>query len=212
MLDKKNYIKKTDNKEFALKNKKNYVDKNDTKEFILKNKKKESFLKLRKLKYLIQINFSDVFLNTFFDRFLNTYTNKVDIRFAPNNIFGTCAVILGAKVVKSVSAGVFKLKSSRKMKKYIFHKFISKFRNILQKTLQKKVKTKKRKLSYENTIVTLTVNKKFRRQIKKTFQFINNRKLKKNKILYVIRPKKCFNGCRVSKKRRKKRIRFRVFK
>jgi hypothetical protein len=200
------------NKVSILENKKNHVEEVDSKNVDLKNKKENLSLRVRKLKYRNRINLSDVFLSTFFYSFLNVYKHKVDIRLAPNNIFGTCALILGSKVLKSVSAGVFKLKSSRKMKKHTFPKFISKFKRILHKSLRNQVNRKGKKFYYKSTIVTLTLNKIFRSKIKKTFDFIHKEGQKTNKILYIIRPKVCFNGCRVSKKRRKKRIRFRVFK
>jgi len=184
----------------------------DSKNVDLKSEKKNIPLRARKRKYPAQINLLAVFLSTFSYSYLNAYKHKVDIRLAPNNIFGTCALILGSKVIKSVSAGVFKLKSSRKMKKHTFPKFITKFKRILHKSLRKRVDRRGKKFYYKSIIVTLTLNKTFRGRIKKTFDFIRKEGHKTNKILYIIRPKVCFNGCRVSKKRRKKRIRFRVLK
>ena len=181
--------------------KKIYTNKKKTQKFILKSRKK---------KYLIQVKYFDTFLEIFLNDLSKTYLNKIDIRFAPNNIFGTCSLNLGSNVLKSVSAGLLKLKSSRKMKKHIFHKFLNSFLKTVQEKFEKKKENNK--LYYNNTLLTIIASKKFRRKIEKSFSVIRRNKTNNNAFLYVIRAKKCFNGCRVSKKRRKKRIRFRVFK
>ena len=188
------------------------------KKTIVINKRKKYFLQKRKFKYLNKFDFSCFSSKNLLqnDAFLKLrYVNKIDLRFSPNNIFGTCGLLSNSKVLSSVSGGSFKLHSSRKMKKHVFKTFLTNFRKTVEKTFRRRKKEiKNRIIYYENTIITFILNKKFRRQIKKTFKFLKNtnKKVKKNKILYIIRPKKCFNGCRVSKKRRKKHIRFRTFK
>jgi hypothetical protein len=174
------------------------------------NKKQKHILKFRKKKYLTQVKYFNIVLDIFLNDLSKAYLNKIDIRFAPNNIFGTCSLNLGANVLKSVSAGLLKLKSSRKMKKHIFYKFLNNFLKIVQEKFEKKKANNK--FYYDNTLLTIIASKKFRRKIEKSFSIIRRNKISDNSLLYIIRAKKCFNGCRVPKKRRKKRIRFRVFK
>jgi len=178
--------------------------------FETKSENPEIALEFRKLNFLSKITTPDSILNSYINNYQKSYSNKINIKFVPNNIFGTCSLILNSKVIKSISAGLYKFKSSRKMKKYIFNKFLNHFIKVIQENFIKKDESNK--LYFDNTIITIIASKKFRRQIEKSFQIFQRNDGNKKKFLYIIRPKKCFNGCRVSKKRRKKRIRFRVFK
>jgi len=61
-------------------------------------------------------------------------------------------------------------------------------------------------------ILNISVRKKHRRKIIKLLRKRRVLRKKKTPTLLIIQPKKCFNGCRASKKRRKKRLRFRIYK
>ena len=123
-------------------------------------------------------------------------------------MFGTYSSLASTKIIKAISAGSLKLQTSRKMKKHVSRKFIYQVINMINKHQKFKDKS--------NLILTVIAKKRFRRFIKNAI--LRNlrgrtKNLKKsNRVLYIIRPKKCFNGCRAPKKRRKKRIKFRTFK
>jgi hypothetical protein len=182
------------------------VSENEEKEIIKTSYENKLFYRKR-LKEL------DTFINEklmiLLNRNLNSiYVNKINIRFAFNNIFGTYSSTLASGIKKSISAGSLKLLASRKMKKHNFRGFLTKFTYILLKCLKKK------DFFYLDTVLTVIAKKRFRKKIKAEFYYLsqNNHLEKDINFLYIIRPKKCFNGCRAPKKRRKKRIKFRIFK
>jgi hypothetical protein len=148
---------------------------------------------------------------------LKFYRNKINFRLARHNIFATYSLFSTSKIIKSRSAGVYKIKCSRRTMKFVLPKFLFKFSELLKKQIQpssrdtdlssKKIESKD--LDCFNSIIfDIIARKRYRKRIFKKFRLFK----KQNSILWVVRSKKCFNGCRVSKKRRKKNIKFRIIR
>lgn len=125
------------------------------------------------------------------------YFNPLIVRIIikQNNIFVSC--YSKKKTIHSKSAGLYKIKISRKKLKLNSITFI-----------RKCFKTLKLKNFYNKIILYLIAPKNLRKQILKKcivhFQ--------KTPIILGINPKKCFNGCRAKKMRRKKFKKFRILK
>ena len=140
---------------------------------------------------------------------ISTFKNKIDIRLTANNMFCTCTKIFDNRIVQSASAGMYKIKTTKKRIKYTHKKMLNVFLSKLKKKSRRASKKSIKSFNmYHPLILNITSKKKLHKRLIKRF-----RKLKKRqkKVLTVIQSKKCFNGCRVSKKRRKKRLKFRIF-
>jgi hypothetical protein len=140
---------------------------------------------------------------------IKVYT-YITIRVTANNVF--CTLKKQNRTLYVGSAGIYKIHISKKILKTNLKIIISKFLfNI------------KKKIRFSNFFLTIICAKKFKKKllrqilkfrkklIKKQF-----RKLKQKNLPLAIKitfnPKKCFNGCRASKKIRKKRRYFRITK
>ncbi len=126
-----------------------------------------------------------------------SFKSKIVIRFTKNNIFATFKSETN-RILRSKSAGACHLNTSYKMRKYIWNKFINIF-------LRSIVRFKKDLLSFTIKIIA---KKNYKRKIFQKFKSC----CQKNSVLYILPEKKCFNGCRANKKRRRKRIRSRIYK
>ncbi len=136
--------------------------------------------------------------------------NHITIRVKANNIF--CTLKKQNKTLCVGSSGIYKIHISKKILKTNIKIVISKFLlNI------------KKKIRFSNFFLTIICAKKFKkkllRQILKFRKKIIKKHLKKLKLKNLplaikinFNPKKCFNGCRASKKIRKKRRYFRITK
>jgi hypothetical protein len=134
----------------------------------------------------------------------------LNIKIARNNVF--CTLIKKKKVKKTGSAGIYKIRISKKFLKMNYKRVI--------KIFLKKIK---KKITFNNLFLNIFCAKKFRKKIlrqilkfrKKNYKRLRY-KYKKKKYIEILainfKNKKCFNGCRPKKKIRKKRRRFRVFK
>jgi hypothetical protein len=140
---------------------------------------------------------------------IKTYTH-ITIKVSANNIF--CTLRKRNKTLYVGSSGIYKIHISKKILKTNIKIVISKFLFSIKK-----------KIRFSNFFLTIVCAKKFKkkllRQILKFRKKILKKQLKKlkNKNLPLLikinfNPKKCFNGCRASKKIRKKRRYFRITK
>jgi hypothetical protein len=165
-------------------------------------RKKKNLVKVSSLFKLAKLKYKSIF------------KNKFDICLKANNMFFTFALLKKNKIIQSGSSGLFKIKITKKKMKYIYKKLIDLFINKLKKKskLYKKKKSKFFNI-YNSLIVNITAKKRIHKRILKKLKKLSKRIVKKNSnhVVVLIRSKKCFNGCRVSKKRRKKRIKFRIF-
>lgn len=134
----------------------------------------------------------------------------LSIRITSNNIF--CTLKKQKKIIYVGSAGIYKIHVSKKFLKSNTKLIISKFLFKIKK-----------KIRFSNLLINITCPKKLKKKLLR--QILKFRKkqikhhlisLKKKKLPIAIAvkflAKKCFNGCRPSKKRRKKRLKFRILK
>lgn len=122
----------------------------------------------------------------------------VVIKFLHNNIFCTLYSISGKKTFCVRSLGIRKLKGSKRKLFSYSQNFLKSFLHELQHW-QQKYKTLNSKFFF-NVKIPKKLRKRFMRMFLKTITFVN------------FEFGKAFNGCRVKKKRRKKRLGFRSFK
>lgn len=122
----------------------------------------------------------------------------VRINFVSNNIFCTFWSISNKKTIRVYSAGMSKIKISKKRLSFYSRSIIKSFLRII----------KKWRLKYRNKFslffFSLRVPKKLRYYILKAISW--------RATAINFEYSKAFNGCKAKKKRRKKRLRFRNFK
>ena len=119
------------------------------------------------------------------------------IKVIPNNIFFTLINNFSKNQIFISSSGKEKIKVSKKKLKFIFKIF-----------LQICLKKVKKYISNNIILVKILAPIKLRKNIIKLI----SRNVKKSKIFFLIKPLKCFNGCKVKKKKRTKKKSFRIFK
>lgn len=126
------------------------------------------------------------------------FTEKVDIRLTPNNIFCTYTNLRTNKIVLNGSSGKYKIQTSRKRLKTASKSVLDIFFNKLKKE-------KASNISILNLTAPISLRKRLIRRLLKQAG-------RKKKLFLKINPNKCFNGCRASKRRRKKSLRVRFYK
>lgn len=130
-------------------------------------------------------------------------TSKVKRKFLititanPNNIFCTVRNLLKQKTIFCRSAGQYKIKISKKSLKYANSLVLKKF----LKEVKKRIKAN---IFYISVTAPVRVRSRIIRQV--------HTYLKETRLIVNAVSKKCFNGCRPPKQRRKKRKKFRIFK
>jgi hypothetical protein len=150
------------------------------------------------------------------------FKNKLNIVIKSNNIFCTFSEISNSKNknIQSASTGMYKIKTTKKRVKYTYLKMISLFiRKIYYKLKNFNEEGGDEDYNpFDFTILNIVAKKKLHKSIVRIFDIyrVNKRNLLQKNVnepfLFInIEPKKCFNGCRVSKKRRKKRLKNVVF-
>jgi hypothetical protein len=130
---------------------------------------------------------------------INQYSNILNIKVASNNIFCTLNETSSNKILVKCCAGKYKIKLSKKSIKFHIKKILYLF--------FRENKFRKAQVSKKNLIIVLTAPTRIKTKILK--QIIS---ISKKNIIIKINSKKCFNGCKVSKKKRKKQKGFRIFK
>jgi hypothetical protein len=138
--------------------------------------------------------------------FLKFYQNKISFRLSRHNVFATYSLFGTNKILKSRSTGVYKIKSSRRKMKFVLPRFLFKFGELLKKQIY--TINSGENPCFRSLVFDITARKRYRKRIFKKFRSLK----KQNYLLWIVRSKKCFNGCRVSKKRRKKSIKFRIIR
>lgn len=158
----------------------------------------KKLLKLKRVRKNFKLT-TNLFNPTF--QFLQTNETKegliIDIKIKPNNVFCTLKkrhetlYVLSAgkcSAVKNVSKKTLRYKSQ-----LIIKEFLRKTKDILKK---------------ENFLINIVGTKKIKALTLRGLAAY----FKKRKVVINIDPKKCFNGCRPPKKRRKRQKGIRVFK
>jgi hypothetical protein len=140
---------------------------------------------------------------------LSIFKNKFNIVIKANNIFCTFTKIFRNRIIQSASSGMYKIKTTKKRIKYTYKKMLTVFINKINQRSKTYLKQKNNFFNmYNPLILNITAKKKLHKYIIKKFRKFGKRQ---NYTLTTIEAKKCFNGCRSSKKRRKKRLRNVIF-
>lgn len=126
-----------------------------------------------------------------------TKLQSLTFKVTSNNLF--CSLLQNGKTILNSSAGKEKIKVSKKTQKFSSKILLTSFFYKLKKKLSGTT-------VYINIIAALKVKFLILRLLKK---FI---KTKKQTLLINLEHKKCFNGCKQKKKKRKKQRGFRIFK
>lgn len=142
------------------------------------------------------------FLNTLFQTFSSIhvapFTKRLNFRIAQNNVFCTMEDVRSGQILEVGSAGKYKIKVSRKTLRYNSKIIIGTFLRKIQKRLQ-------------NELILLALISPARMK-KPIIKQVFTQSGIKTPITVDVNTKKCFNGCRPKKKRRKKRTGLRIFK
>jgi len=181
-----------------LKQKRNLNIKNKFKKIQNKFEKRRKIIskikrKIKNKSFFLNPNFQKLFI----ERTSLFPSKKIDIRVTPNNVFCTLKDLTNNKILNIGSAGKYKTKTSKKTLKFSVKVIIEAFLNEIKKEL-------KTKTLLINLTGPIKLRKKILEQISKS--------IKKSSITINADNKKCFNGCRPKKKRRKKRKGLKVFK
>ena len=126
-----------------------------------------------------------------------TFSRQLNIKITSNNIFCNLRNSIKKSTLSSCSSGKYKVKTTRKKLKHNIKIVLGSFFN--------EIKTK---LLSKNLVVVIISPIKLRKQIIK-FLSVN---FNKYNLIIKVRDKKCFNGCRPPKKKRKKQKGLRIFK
>jgi len=180
---------------------------------IITEKKLTRNLKRRKL--LRGLKFLSIYRYKQFKK--NFFTKRITIKITPNNIFCLVKNLKENKTEYVKSGGKMGLNISKRKVKFLWKTVITDLLEYIKQT------------DIKNYILTYSgprrLKKKIFRFVRKTLVPKKKRKplisykykepkekIIKNVLLINVNPKKIFNGCRVKKKKRKKRSGFRVFK
>jgi hypothetical protein len=158
--------------------------------------KKKYFLKNTRLYFIKKRNF----FNPKFKKLLNCPTNYyiLSIKITPNNIFCVLKKNIDNKTVFLISAGLLKIKVSKKKLKFSSKLILQKvFKNVASIIQVKSV---------------LLLRFSGPKNLRKRLILRALKAFSKNRIILSLNNNKSFNGCRAKKLRRKKRKGFRVFK
>jgi ribosomal protein S11 len=141
------------------------------------------------------------------------FSKVITIRIKPNNVFCTFVNKANRKTISGTSTK-YKVKMSKKALRYNYKVILKSF-----------LKETKRFLKSKRILVSVTSPRKIRRELFRTLKtrlirrkkFVQKASGKKiryspNLLLFRFNSKKCFNGCRVRKKRRKKQRGLRIYK
>lgn len=123
-------------------------------------------------------------------------SKQISIKVKQNNVFCTLTDIKKNTILFVTSAGKSKIKTSKKVLRYSSKSIIESFLKSIKKYC-------KERLLIINLIGPIKIRKSIIKQISKNTIW---------KVIINVKEKKCFNGCRAKKKRRKKRQRFIIFK
>jgi ribosomal protein S11 len=175
---------------------------------MVKKKKKFFYRKKKKKNQLRTINKGKIYLK-------NTYSIKrtklkqiikflrkkieysIHVKITPNNIFCVLKDNKKNKTILLISAGILKIKISKKKLKFVNKLLVQNF-----------IFKIKEKLKHKTCIVKISGPKKIIKFVSRQLIF----SLNKSKLLINVLNKKVFNGCRAKKMRRKKRKGLRILK
>ena len=125
------------------------------------------------------------------------YSTLLSIRITANNAFCNLKNNNKNKLLAVCSSGKYRVKSSKKNLRFTVKLILSFFIRKIKSKLKKKI-----------LLITIIAPSRIRKQI----ILYLSQTLKKKSLVVKVREKKCFNGCRPAKKKRKKQKRLRILK
>ena len=129
---------------------------------------------------------------------LKDFQLKVFIRVRPNNVFCTLKNLNSGKILINRSSGIYNLQISKKKLKYNIKMMLQFFFKDIEIFYKRE----------KNILIEVICGVKVRKQIIKFLK----QKIRKKNIVLQLNEKRCFNGCKPPKKKRKKRMGLRIFK
>lgn len=161
------------------------------------NKKHKNFLRVRKtFKFRCHIS-NPIFRQISNKNIYKNFSKHIFIKIRPNNVFCTLVDKHSNKILYTISSGKCNIKTSKKTLKYSSKIVLQSFFDNIKKYLKK-----------DYFLITISGPKK----IKKSVLELLSLNLRNKNIIIDVKGKKCFNGCRPPKKRRKKQKGLRIFK
>lgn len=125
------------------------------------------------------------------------FSKRISVRVGPNNIFCTLVDEKRKTTIYTTSSGKCGINTSKKTLRYSSKIVIQSFFDNIKKYSNK-----------DHFLITIVGPKK----IKKLILEVISNNLKGKNLIIDVKSKKCFNGCRPPKKRRKKQKGLRIFK
>jgi hypothetical protein len=126
------------------------------------------------------------------------FSKKITFRFSQNNIFCNLLDLKKNKTLHTSSAGIYKIKLSKRKIKAFYKTFVYIFFNKINKNI----------IDFKNTFFNIIAPIKIRKSLIKIIiseiKKCKPKHFEQKNILINILAKKCFNGCRAKKKIRKK--------
>jgi len=188
-------LKQNKNLNFKENNFKRYSNKKTFK--VNLNKKHKNFLRIRKT-FKFRCHVSDpVFRQISNKNVYKNFSKHIFIRVRPNNIFCTLVDKKSNNILHTTSSGKCNIKTSKKTLRFSGKIIAQSFFDNIKKYLKK-----------DYFLVTISGPKKMKKPILELLSL----NLKGKNLIIDVKGKKCFNGCRPSKKRRKKQKGLRIFK
>lgn len=192
-LEKKQYIKKP-----VFRNSKKIINKVKSQKLFFYRRKqiKNAFYVLKKLNLKwYRVSFHQILTA----KKLKTFVKCLNIKVTSNNIFCNFKNRLTNKTLAAGSSGKYKIKTTRKKLRYAIKLVLRAF--MMEVTS---------KFVFKTLIIKIVAPIKIRRHIVSFLSEVLKNKTKK--LIIKIAHKKCFNGCRPAKKKRKKQKGLRIFK
>ena len=178
----------------------NYNNKRyQNKKFIKLNltKKHKSLLRIRKT-FRFRCHVSNPSFRQISNKnILSKFSKRISIKIGPNNVFCTLFDDKNKKTLYLTSSGKCGINTSKKTLRYSVKVVIQSFFDNIKKYSKE-----------DHFFISLVGPKKIKRLV---LEVISSN-LKGKNIIMDVRSKKCFNGCRPPKKRRKKQKGLRIFK
>lgn len=166
---------------------------------------KPKFLNKNKLKSLFKVKkfLKHKFYKPFFYKGsltskVKTFSHYLTIKVTSNNIFCNLVDLLKEKRLVVASSGKYNIKVSKKKLRHTFKPVLTSF--------FQEIRTK---IINKNLFLILISPLRLRKQMLK---FIYPKILQKTNLILKVKEKKCFNGCRAKKKKRKKQKGLRLWK
>lgn len=161
------------------------------------NKKHKNFLRVRKaFKFRCYIS-NPIFRQISNKNIYKNFSKHIFIKIRPNNVFCTLVDKDLKKILYTTSSGKCNTKTSKKTLRHSSKIVVQSFFDNIKRYSKK-----------DYFLITINGPKKMKKPILELLSL----NLKNKNLIVDVKGKKCFNGCRPSKKRRKKQKGLRIFK